>query len=162
TPSYMPPEQARGDVTAIGPGADVYSLGVILFELLTGRVPFQGTFRQVLEQHLNDPPPPPTTLRPGLDAHVEAICVKALAKEPSQRYLTMTEFAQALEDYLNGVPLADSRCPTMETGSLECAVAEALVLLRTWGWETGIEKVRARLGEPGRVSAGSTPDCDIK
>src|SRR5262249_20323949 len=88
TPGYMAPEQARGDVTAMGPGCDIYSLGVILFELLTGRVPFAGPTLDVLAQHVRDEPPPPTTLRADLDPAIEAVCLKALAKEPSQRFLS--------------------------------------------------------------------------
>jgi class 3 adenylate cyclase len=145
TPSYMPPEQVLGEVGAMGPGSDVYSLGVVLFELLTGRVPFQGTTVSVMEQHLHSDPPPPSVFRPGLDAHIEAICLKAQAKEPSQRFLSMAEFARALEDYLNGVPLERATECRTSTCPLEKAEAEALVLLRTWGWEVGVEKVRARL-----------------
>ena len=145
TPAYMPPEQARGDVTALGPGSDVYSLGVILYELLTGQPPFRGNIMDVLAQHLRDVPPPPSEVRPELCGHLDAICLKALAKEPSHRFLSMTEFAAALDAYLKGIPLAELACPLTEGDPLEEVAAEVLLTLRTWGWETGFEKVRAKL-----------------
>src|SRR5205823_6037489 len=136
-----------------GPGCDVYSLGVILFELLTGRVPFDGPTLDVLAKHVRDRPPPPTALRPDVDPAIEAVCLKALAKEPSQRFLSLAEFARALEDYLSGsCPLGGAA--EAEADPVGQAVAEALVLLRTWGWEAGIGKVRARLDGPWRQASG--------
>ena len=111
TPAYMSPEQARGDVAAVGPGCDVYSLGVILYELLTGRVPFQGHSLEVLAQHLRDEPPPPVSLRPDLEPHLQAICLKALAKEPSQRFLRMADVAQSLAVYAAGAAPARAAPP---------------------------------------------------
>jgi predicted Ser/Thr protein kinase len=100
TPMYMSPEQASGKVEAIGPGCDIYSLGVIMYELLTGRVPFEGPEALVLGQILFVEPPPPSTYRPDLDPRLEAICMKAIAKGLDQRFATMGEFAMALGDYL--------------------------------------------------------------
>jgi formylglycine-generating enzyme len=101
TPAYMAPEQVQGNVAAIGPGCDIYSLGVILYELLTGRVPFTGTLVELLAKVLTQPPDPPSRHRPGLDRRLEAICLKAMAKEPGRRYASMAAFATALEGYLS-------------------------------------------------------------
>ncbi|MCA9116062.1 MAG: protein kinase, partial [Planctomycetaceae bacterium] len=100
TPTYMPPEQAKGDIENIGPHSDVYSLGVILYEMLTGERPFTGSIAEVLASILKDQPTPPSTHRPDLSPELEAICLKAMAKEPGGRFSSMAEFAHALGDFL--------------------------------------------------------------
>jgi TPR repeat protein/serine/threonine protein kinase len=109
TPIYMSPEQAKGARDQTGSG-DIYSLGVILYEVLTGRVPFEGSNFEVLAKILMDPPPPPSTYEPSIDSGIEAICLKSLAKLPENRFETMDEFAKALEQYLN-VPGLQSSVP---------------------------------------------------
>jgi N-acetylneuraminic acid mutarotase/predicted Ser/Thr protein kinase len=102
TPAYMAPEQARGKGETIGPACDIYGLGVILYELLTGRRPFRGQLLEVLSQILTEEPEPPSQHRPDLDRSLQAICLKALAKRPEDRYASMAEFAAALTGYLAG------------------------------------------------------------
>lgn len=101
TPAYMAPEQVRGEAERIGPATDVYALGVMLFEMLSGQTPYQGPLGVVLGQILSAPVPPLEEVRPGVDPKLAAICKKAMAKEPAERFKDMSSFAAALDRYLN-------------------------------------------------------------
>jgi serine/threonine protein kinase len=100
TPAYMAPEQARGQADAVGTHSDLYALGVILFELVVGRAPFGGSVYEVMHHHCETPPAPPSSLRPGLDPKIDAVVLKAMAKEPSDRYASARALADALGDYV--------------------------------------------------------------
>lgn len=96
TVAYASPEQLHGNAEAIGASADVYGLGVVLYEMLTGRVPFQGSPMEVMTQVLRDDPPPPSTFRPDLSPLLEGVCLKAMSKDPSARYASMREMSDAM------------------------------------------------------------------
>lgn len=95
TPTYISPEQAAGET--VGPGTDIYSLGVILYKMIAGRAPFKGeTPMGVLYKHIHDPPPTPRQFRPDIPEAVEQVVFKALAKNPSDRFETAGQMASAL------------------------------------------------------------------
>jgi hypothetical protein len=96
TPFYMAPEQAAGHADQVGPWTDLYAVGVVLYEMLTGVRPFQATGPAVLAQILRDEPAPPRALRPDLDAGLEAIVLRAMHKDPRQRFPDAKSFAHAL------------------------------------------------------------------
>lgn len=105
TPSYMPPEQARGEAT-IGPPADIYSLGAILYCLLTGRPPFQtASVMETLKQVLESDPLPPRQFNPDIPRDLETITLKCLEKTPDRRYRTAQDLADELDCYLHHRPI---------------------------------------------------------
>src|SRR5262245_26980986 len=141
TPAYMPPEQVSADADAMGPASDVYSLGVILYELLTAHLPFDGTVTAVLAAIARDVPPPPRQHRPDLDARLDAVCRTALAKAPAARFPSMAAFADALAAFLAEGPVP---LPVPEAEADPALADEALALLREWGWSMALRRLRGR------------------
>ncbi|MDX1967336.1 MAG: serine/threonine-protein kinase [Planctomycetaceae bacterium] len=121
TPNYMSPEQARGEHDAIDHRTDIYALGVILYELLTGQPPFKGELAWLLEQIARTPPPPPRTVNPAVPEDLEKICLKCLEKDPRARYPSASDVTDELHRYLNGESLRGVPVPLQKR-------------VRKWAW----------------------------
>ena len=156
SPGYMAPEQAEGKTKQVGPLADVYALGAILYELLTGGPPFRGTtVLEILDQVKNAEPVPPSRLVPGLPRDVETIALKCLQKEPEKRYDSAAAVAEDLRRFLGGEPIVARPVPFWERAWRWCrrhpapaALTAAVVLVAALGlagilWQWG-EAVKAR------------------
>jgi len=136
TPHYMAPEQVNGTAGAGGPGVDVFALGAVLYELLTGARPFDGPVGTVLARITSADPVPPAALRPGVGARLSGVCLRALAKDPADRFPSMAAFAAALEGWL--ADAADrprsrrARSAVAGAGAVAAVIGIALLAWRPW------------------------------
>ncbi|MFQ3651416.1 MAG: protein kinase [Gemmataceae bacterium] len=172
TPEYMAPEQASGKIRTISPAADVYSLGAILYECLTGHPPFRGaTLLETLEQVRSAEPASPSRLVPRLPSDLCTITLKCLQKDPARRYHTAGELADDLERFLQGKPIVARPIHLLEKwwrvllrhplSSTLLAASLVLLLALTalgWqlyvaGWKNHVEKERRRITEEQRNDA---------
>ena len=147
TPAYMSPEQVEGDSSKIGCSTDIYSLGVILYQLLAGRLPFQGSLSSVLRQIGDKEPMRPSTLNKALsdDCPLEPICLKMMAKSPAGRFASMAEVAEALGNL--------SRCEAMPIG-------KPSIWAQIASWPTAILSSRSRPGAPARSPGAGSSQVD--
>jgi serine/threonine protein kinase len=115
TPAYMSPEQVDGDNSLVGPPADIYSLGVIFYELLTGQMPFEVSLMSILRQIATVEPTPPTEVRDGTPPELEVICQKMMAKRIEDRYQSMDQVAGDLTDFLRSYKSSTEEKSLLET-----------------------------------------------
>src|SRR5256884_5227455 len=132
TAQYLSPEQARG--APVDPTSDVYSVGVVLYELLTGQVPFTGdTPLEIAMKHLSEPPKPPSELRPDVPHDLDMVVLRALAKDPADRYETAEEMDADLKRILDGMPVGSETheaATAVLSGSGVIAAAPTSVITR--------------------------------
>jgi WD40 repeat protein/serine/threonine protein kinase len=154
TPCYMAPEQAAGRIKEIGPATDVYALGAILYEFLTGRPPFTGeTLTDILLQVANDEPVPPRQLQPNAPLDLDTICLRCLEKSPARRYASALALADELRRFLSHEPIHARPLSTWSRGLKWArrkpaqAVAVLLMLLLVIGLGVGFAVVSWQLGE---------------
>jgi WD40 repeat protein/predicted Ser/Thr protein kinase len=169
SPNFMAPEQAEGRTQAIGPATEVYSMGALLYHLLTRQPPFQAdTLTTLLKQVIETEPVPPRLLNPGVPLELETICLKCLEKEASRRYPTAQELADELGRFLEDKPIqarpvsvADRAWKWCRRRPAMAGMGAALVLTLVlglagvlWQWQRATRTAQAELRQRERAEAG--------
>jgi hypothetical protein len=178
TPAYMPPEQARGNTAEISDRSDVYSLGAVLFECLTGRPPFEGEGMVEVVMHvLEDPPPAPRKLNPKIPRDLETVVLRCLEKSPQHRYASMAGLERDLGHYLDGEAIEAHRPGLLRRvgrriyrhGKLLAGLATGaigatalIIILAAYGTPLRPEKSESLAwSAPLTVAAAGTPEANL-
>lgn len=161
TPAYMAPEQVAGDQAVIDHQVDIYALGVIMYELITGEMPFKGNLMALLQQIALNDPTKPSELRPDIDPRLEAICLKMIAGDREQRYQSMTDVANDLQEVLRNPDERHKQAQAKKKGlkpkSLPTAKEESNpALISIDRTESSVVRLRTKQGKQSSSKGKST------
>ena len=160
TPAYMAPEQVKGEQSKVGPQSDIYSMGVILFELLTCRLPFEGKVPEMLAKVLRDAPPVPSRIRKDLTEDVDDLCLKMLQKNPERRFASIPEVVSKIEDLrkkLRETSAPSSQATAQQKSPFEIQKAHIELMLKEGQYAAAIQDLERLAQEtlPGAKAAAA-------